>query len=356
MTDTMKLKTRGFDLHLQKGKDTRVPLFGGGFVKVNLDRTLVVKAGKLMTIKGDVVIAGEKPKVPRIVRIPTDKEWRSRGIALTASPGRWDHQLSGHAASDCLVLPDGSVAIYYVGSSGERYSDSGPAFRAVGVAISKDGLPPFKRSSIAPIVTWIDQGPVKVNQEEEGVYSCAVVQADEIIWMFYGAIESTGPGSVDVHIQVARSTDGIKFTHHGRIPGVDTTAGELWPFSAVYRNGVFFLWAGRRGRVDLLTGSDPYKLTGQRPSGLTPNHLRELGTSVLHRGGGFLAALYHDAPMRAARASVASPTNWADVETFRMAEGVQGKCWLLDRSRARWLLYSMRKDNKAIRVWTAPAR
>ena len=350
--DVLHVRVMGRVLRLKENVITKLPLKGRGTVTLKLNRTATVRPGKLITATDTVTIEGER-RTPRSAPVPTAAAWTARRVAIQPSVGRWDHRFDGqHATADAILLPDGRVALYYVGASGDRVSDGGPAFRALGVAFSEDGLPPFEKHP-TPVITYAGGG--QVNREEEGVFSCAAVVVGQTIWVYYGAIEATGPGSVDVFIHVAQSTDGITFTGHRHIPGIDLQGGEVWPFTALYLDGTHYLWVGRRDRIDLLQGEDPYTLTDQQPSGLHPHAQRELGSSVVHRGEGRLAMLY-DAPMRVATARIETPTRWTASKQYRMPEGNQGKCWLLDRPRNRWLLYATRPDNQAIRIWSAPTR
>ncbi len=217
------------------------------------------------------------------------------------------------------------------------------------MAISADGLPPFVKHP-RPVIEHFPQ-PSHSNAEEEGIYSCAAEVVGSTVWLWYGAIRATGPHTVDVDIRVTQSVDGIRFTDDRKLPGVDTTAGELWPFSVVHINGRYYLLAGRRDRVDWLAGDDPYTLGGQRPSGLLPREDRELGVSLEDLGGNRFGVMYDD-PVRVATARVGSPTIWTGVGTYRMPEGEQGKTWFRDDEQ--WLRYSLRLDGRAVRVWSAP--
>ncbi|KKM17023.1 hypothetical protein LCGC14_1679930 [marine sediment metagenome] len=351
MSDILHLRVKDHSLKLKKGKVTRLK---DVTITLKLNRDAVVQPGKRITAKGAVTIQGESAPSPRVVPVPTVQDWVGRRIAIRTSPGRWDRRFDGqHAAADAVLLPDGRVALYYVGAKGDRVSDGGPAFRALGVAFSKDGRKPFTKHP-TPVIEYFPQ-PHHPNAEEEGVFSCAAVVAGKLIWMYYGAIKATGGTSVDVDIFVAWSRDGIHFTDHQKIPGINTSRGEIWPFTALYRDGVHYLWVGRRGRTDLLQGKDPYTLKKQRNAGLSPREKRELGSSVEHLGKGKIAMLY-DEPMRVATASITTPMRWTASRRYRMPEGNQGKCWLLDRERERWLLYVLHPDNSAIHGWTAPVK
>lgn len=354
-------------LTFHRGKRTRVDCADGSVLNLRLSgdiyevygdgETVTLEAGELLRLRfteGRIVGRDLPSEPPPQVTVPDADAWEPRGVAvLKGGPSDWDARIHGaHAPASVVILPDGRIALYYVGSRGDRTSDGGPAFRALGVAISEDGLRPFTKHP-QPVIEHFPQ-PSHPNAEEEGVFSCAAVVEGKTLYVYYGAIEATGPGSVDVFVHVAESTDGVTFTNHKRIP-VTSRNGEIWPFTAVLLDGVHYVWIGRRDYIDVLSGFTPALVGQQRRSGLSPRETREIGSSLVDLGGGKIAMLYDD-PMRIATAYDDEIQRWSSGGSYPFPEGDMGKCWLVHREAGHWLLYALHPDDQTIRIWSAPTR
>ena len=355
-------------LTFHRGKSTRVVDADGHAMRLRLSgdiyevygdgETVTLEAGELLRLRftHGTIVGRDLPSEPPLpVTVPDADAWEPRGVAVRkGDPGDWDARIHGaHAPASVVILPDGRVALYYVSSRGDRTSDGGPSFRALGVAISEDGLRPFVKH-IGPVITHFPQ-PDHPNAEEEGVFSCAAVVEGKTLYVYYGAIEATGPGSVDVFVHVARSTDGVTFTNHKRIPGITSRSGEIWPFTAAFLDDTHYLWIGRRDYIDVLSGPTPATVKDQRRSGLSPRESREIGSSLVDLGGGQVAMLYDD-PMRIATARVEKMQQWSSAGSYPFPEGDMGKCWLVHREAGHWLLYALHPDNQTIRSWSAPTQ
>ncbi len=353
-------------LTFRRGRSTRIQCEDGSTIRLRLSgdiyetygdgETVTLAAGELLRLrftKGRIVSRDSPTTPPPVVQVPRADAWTHRGVAVRkGESGDWDARLHGQHAPASAAYFNGQVFLYYVGASGNRTSDGGPAFRALGVTISEDGLRPFTKHP-SPVITHFRQ-PNHPNAEEEGVFSCAAVVEGQTLYVYYGAIEATGPGSVDVFVHVAESTDGITFTNHQRIPGITARNGEIWPFTAAFLDGIHYVWIGRRDYIDVLSGFTPSTVALQRRSGLSPRESREIGSSVVDLGKGKVAMLYDDDPMRIATAHLADIRQWASAGRYSFPEGDMGKCWLVHREAGHWLLYTSHDNHAVINIWRAP--
>lgn len=186
------------------------------------------------------------------VDLPSQSDWQDQGVVLSrGSGGSWDWWLVGEL-SPVVLKKDGKYFMYYIGADGRRSSDSGPRFRALGVATSTDGVN-FTKYDENPIVTYRPH-----NNEEEGIFSVAASLDDngEVV-LYYGALRSSNSTSttVDVDIRITVSADGLNFTDDTLI--YRESGEELTPIGAYHTSAGWHLYfvdtSGWRLRV--LSGS-----------------------------------------------------------------------------------------------------
>lgn len=189
--------------------------------------------------------------------LPAQGDWTDRGMAVNAgaSVGVWDYVLEGAISPAGIIKRGGTYFLYYIGGDGFRASDNGTRHRALGVATSSDGLN-FTKFAGNPIVENL---PTSGNDEEEGIFSAAVVlDGSNNFVLYYGALQATSPSSTSVFSDVRRATssDGLNFSpvpgpivlDHGN-GAVWNSGDELYPIG-VYRNGsTFNLYYTSQGSV-----------------------------------------------------------------------------------------------------------
>lgn len=85
---------------------------------------------------------------------------------------------------------DPTYFLYYIGADGNRSADGRPRHRALGVAISKDGIH-FTKYPCNPIITHLPH-----SNEEEGVFSAAAMldESGNVV-LYYGAMDAGSPTS-----------------------------------------------------------------------------------------------------------------------------------------------------------------
>jgi hypothetical protein len=191
------------------------------------------------------------PASETILMPPTDPAaWTDHGVAIAAgATGQWDARLAGMMTPCGVVRRAGTLYLYYLGASGNRTSDAGPAFRALGVATSADGVTWTKHAG-NPIVTHLPQGAGGVNNSEEGVFSASAWydQGDGQFRLTWGGMEATSASEVRIDAYRSLSTDGLTYANNtagsrtlilsatdGTFAGNDGDGDETFP-AALWRH------------------------------------------------------------------------------------------------------------------------
>lgn len=166
--------------------------------------------------------SGMSPGAAGEIQIPKQSDWTEQGVI--ARPGVWDARLVGGFSPCGVVKKDGTYFVYYIGSSGGRSDDNGPAYRALGVITSTDGVN-FNKYSKNPIIThWEPAG--HRNQQEAGIFTCAAVLDGADILLYVGAMTVVGPNSVNDDGKLYASHDGVNFSLVTTV--LDHTDASLW--------------------------------------------------------------------------------------------------------------------------------
>lgn len=306
------------------------------------------------------------PEVELEMEIPGPGDWTDCGPVLRAgAPGAWDHLLYGGFAGSA-IKKGRRILLYYQGAAGHRADgDQTPLRRAVGVAISKDGLR-FRKHRANPVLTWQpNRGP-----EEGAAAATATLDDRGRVLLFYGANTESGDPSrmqVNADVRIARSRDGVHFRDLGIVldhgsPDVWGAGDELFPLAVVRHDSGWILYyvpngTTERGRLGAAWGDRPDRLhrTGRvrGPFGapipvwgmasaipIGPGHWA-LVTSRVREGSLDVHLVDPDRP----RQSLASGP-------FHAFDPPSQGTVLLDRARGRWLLYQRRGG--AYHAYVAP--
>ena len=194
--------------------------------------------------------------------IPSQGNWTDHGtIIQPGASGSWDMRFKSAGFNPgSVVRKNGKFFLYYTAADGNRSSDGGPRFRALGVATCNvDAVDctlgsNWVKHSGNPIITYRPH-----NNQEEGIWSVAAtidpVSGDVVL--FYGALISGSQTStqVDSDIRMAVSTDGFNFTgdvevfnHAAPVPW---NCGELAPTGAAVIGGTWYVYTACGGNWDL---------------------------------------------------------------------------------------------------------
>jgi hypothetical protein len=145
------------------------------------------------------------------ITIPAQADWVDHGLIFThGAAGQWDNILWGGFAG-CITKKDGLFHLYYQGSDGYDEVEGSVSHRAIGLAISSDGLN-FQKHPGNPVLTYSPN-----NNIEEGAVSCGVSMDGGEMVMYYGANKSTRAtsSSINANGMVATSPDGYSFSDQG---------------------------------------------------------------------------------------------------------------------------------------------
>lgn len=311
-----------------------------------------------------------RPTTALIAEVPRAEEWRLMGEALRGGPpGSWDHRLYGQISPCVAVLWKGKYFLYYVGASGDRKTDGGPKDRALGVAVSEDGLH-FSKYSDNPVLTHQPQG-----NPEEGVFSAAAILSGEDLWLYYGAIEAVNATteSVQSSVALAHSTDGLHFQDRGPVLRWDDSevwghGDELFPLGALEAHGRFHVFYGAKSaRVSWGLGCGSGLRTEQveetRPVLTGPQIIGGCNPVALGQGrfALFMVKDFERNRMEVRTFKGKSPADMGDpIEIYKMfPPHCRHTAVLLDRRNKRWLMYQAtdrEEDGNRIFVRTAPLR
>jgi len=206
------------------------------------------------------------------VELPPASAWEEQGVVLSPSGSGWDSFAKDYFGATSMVRKAGTYYLYYHAASGPRRSDGGPANRAIGIAISQDGVH-FTKYSGNPIIT---HQPSKghINHEEEGA-SNPVVTLDgagnfTMFWAAKTAVSATGISN-DIHLSISK--DGFNFSDKGLVipHTIDGGGDEVLPNGVIRAlggssslKGSWHLWYTTDGfggrKTSLATGDTPSQL------------------------------------------------------------------------------------------------
>jgi len=206
------------------------------------------------------------------IPIPRELGWTDEGTVLEkGSPGSWDVSLGGAISPGAMIKKNGTYFLYYIGADGDRSTDGGPRHRALGVAISSDGIN-FNKYAGNPILTFLPH-----NNEEEGIFSVAAMIDDtgEVL-LYYGAMDAGSSTSTFVtsNVRLAVSNNGLQFTEVGDILLHENSlvwgySDELFPVGAFRFENTYYVYYIAKGKgaywdLGLAWGSDKHKLTNSQ--------------------------------------------------------------------------------------------
>lgn len=332
--------------------------------------TLIGKIRYIIVISFSLLVVGGSAYSHRQeVKIPQISEWEEVGIVLAkGSPGTWDARLTGMINPCVVIKKSGTYFLYYIGASGDRTTDGGPAFRALGVATSSDGIH-YRKYDSNPILKHLPH-----NNQEEGIFSAASsLDENGQIALHYGALWASNPTteSVQASIALATSIDGLNFRDRGHIvrwndESVWGYGDELFPVGSyrVDRNWyVYYIAKGAKEpkwSLGLATGPAADNLPNSEAAVRQFNFFYSGGDPVLI--GADKIALYietldprHKIEIRTA--SLSAPAQLSNpIETYDYKSTLKGQTVFLDTELGKWFMYYLSSDGANIRVKTAPVR
>jgi len=118
------------------------------------------------------------------IAIPRQDEWMNRGKVLGPGPVRsWDYRLYGMVTPRIIKFGH-YYALFYIGADGDRvdWDDTGPRHRALGVALSTDGVH-FNKHPYNPVYRFSTLDDPHLNQEE-GIFSMAGYEKNGKLMMY----------------------------------------------------------------------------------------------------------------------------------------------------------------------------
>lgn len=309
--------------------------------------------------------------------IPTEEDWQEHGtVVAPGSPGEWDVRLFGMMSPGSIVRKNGRYLLYYLGADGDRY-DGGPANRALGVAISDDGIA-FEKHPVNPVLRHQPDGG-HGNTVEEGVFSAAAtIDPDGDVLMYIGGMESTGPRAVDGDAVFARSADGLSFQVLGdvvshRDRNVYNFGDEIFPAAAmVGADGRYHLYYVSKGRVGQWTlgvasGDTPDSLGETREALALDDPIHGAGVPVSVPDLGVILPVHVAAETDRIEFVLVDPKRPADlsrrlgsVDFDELGAGPDvdfgTATVLLDLENRRWFLYYIDAERGDVRLRTAAVR
>lgn len=304
------------------------------------------------------------------VAIPRQEEWKEQGVALeNGSHDAWDRRLYGQISPCAAIRSDDQYLLYYVGAAGDRTTDGGPRARALGVAVSQNGLR-FKKASANPILTHQPHG-----NQEEGIFSAGVVNEKEGIQLYYGAIWARNATTESVHssVALARSSDGIRFHDKGAVvrwddPRVWGHGDEIFPLGVFKAGNRWHVYYGAKsGNVSWGLGitSGPKAITNSKTRPVLTEGQIIGGCNPVRIGGGkialFIVRDFDRNKIEVRTASIDRPGQLSSPlrEYSSFPPGCRHTAVLLDREEERWLMYQATdrsNDGNQVFVRTAPLR
>jgi hypothetical protein len=322
------------------------------------------------------------------VAVPSEGDWSDPTTILEPGPsGSWDSRFAGGAPSS-VVKFNGTYYLYYIGASGDRDSDGGPAERSVGVATcpaSGDPTDPncWTKSPNNPILDWDNWNGGGINAEEDGWFGVSAYVDGGTLLVYASFLEQEGSNTVGSSLRLFTTTDGENLTDQGVVvdrhaswlPGGDAEA-EITP-AGVYEDesGTWHLWMPI-GDIDpehtnwsLVHVSGPARNSFN--SGEVVRGLASRGSENRHSGGavvlegqpsGAKIGLAISEDMTPAPGGIDYLTfedgDFGDHTLERTYDGFQGGqvAHYLDRQAGKWLLLDAQgeDDISAIRIQTSP--
>lgn len=303
----------------------------------------------------------------REIKIPAVAEWTDQGVVLhSGNAGSWDARLTGMLNPCTLIKKNGTYFLYYLGASGNRTTDNGPAFRALGVATSTDGRR-FVKYGGNPILRHQPH-----HNQEEGIFSAgSTLDEQGDIVLHYGAIwagDSTTE-SVRSYIALATSGDGFTFNDKGYILGWDDRrvwgyGDELSPIGSFRANARWYVYYIAKGShvplwsLGLAWGAVAGSLPHTKAAVAETNFVAGGGDPVLLGNGKLALFVSHRDSSRETEvwtAPLSDPARLSGpVETYRFERRVYGLTVFLDEASGKWLMYYLSDHGRAIRLMTAP--
>jgi len=286
------------------------------------------------------------------IQIPKQSDWTDHGTIINpGASGEWDLRLVGGFSPCAVIKKNGTYFVYYIGANGGRTDDNGPAFRALGVITSTDGVN-FSKYSGNPVIEHFP-----TNDQEEGVFTCGATVENGEILMYVGTMFSFAPSQVNDDGKLYTSTDGFNFTLDKMV--LDHTdsffygAGDEFDPFGVFKhptNGTWFMYysAGTAGdkwdlgyakgpaRDDFHSESgasitdQPYIVGGGDPIFIAPDKI----VIFLDRVNGWSNWF-----TEARTASIDSPQDVsASVTTYDFTD-TMGTAFYLDKDVGKWFMF-----------------
>jgi hypothetical protein len=307
----------------------------------------------------------QRPLSGEEFELPSANEWQDYGIIFEAGAlGDWDFFLAGGFAGSAIKRK-GIYYLYYQGASGYREVDDTVTGRAIGVALSLDGINFIKHEN-NPVITWQPNG----NGEEGAVSSAAFRDHKKKIVFYYGANTEESSTTINADGRLAISKNGLNFRDKGKV--LNHRSGKLWGsgdeiFPIIALQGADRSWyvyyipngTSQSRRLGVAWGPARKKLTasGAVRSGSQTIGVWGMGGSARVATDRFALFLndVQKSRMEVRLVSVADPTRvTAPVERYTFEDFRQGTV-LLDTKKNTWFLYYRNRDQTAYGLKLAPA-
>jgi hypothetical protein len=305
-------------------------------------------------------------------RIPSITEWLDQGNAISSGLDEsWDARLHGMITPCSVIKKDGTYFLYYLGADGDRSTDSGPRNRALGLAVSTDGIH-FTKYSKNPILTYLPH-----NNEEEGIFSAAAcLDTNGNVVIYYGAMDAGSPNSesVDGDIRLAISQDGYNFQDIGDVvihsdSSIWGYGDELFPTGAIQLDDkwiVYYIakapgtasgaswdigmvWGDSKNNLEISKELLSYstKFGSCEPILVKPNSISLFFTIIPETPNA--------RTLEVRSSPVDSPNELSPIiQEYQFSDWDFGTIFL-DKERSIWFFYYLTDDGRGINVKTAPA-
>lgn len=303
-----------------------------------------------------------------VVELPAPSDWVDHGEIFTAGrANQWDQYLWGGFAAT-VVVRDGRTFLYYQGADGYDETEATVTHRAVGVAVSDDGLD-FAKFAGNPVLTWSPTGAI----EEGAASAAAFLDPAGSVHLFYGANTAISSSQVNADGRWALSTDGFAFDDGGiALDHADArfwgAGDELFPVIAFRENAMWYVYyipngTAGGGKLAVAWGDEPTSLQESASVLASSEHVEAWGPSgwgkvgpslyaifVSSRGDTHVAGWHMDVYLVDAN----DPSVFTGpVHTYAFDNMISGTVHL-DRNTSTWYLYYRSADAPAYGVRTAP--
>ena len=297
--------------------------------------------------------------------LPSKGDWQDYGIIFEAGDeGEWDFFLAGGFAGSA-VKRKGIYYLYYQGASGYREADDTVTGRAIGVAMSVDGINFIKHEG-NPVVSWQPHG----NGEEGAVSSAVSRDHRKKIVLYYGANTEESATTINADGRLAISKNGLKFRDKGKVLNHSSSkvwgsGDEIFPVIALQAADrswyVYYIPNGtsQSRKLGVAWGPGRKKLTssGAVRSGGSPVGVWGMGGSA-QVGPSRFALFLNDVQKSRMEVRLVSPDNPTQItdpiERYKFEDFRQGTV-LLDKKTSTWFMYYRNRDQNAYGVKLAPA-